>query len=222
MFSWGKGNRGQLGRVSQEWDSTPSPITKVIVRLQKNGKPIYEDPGNIQQICAGMMHCAALDDENNVFVWGKHLLTKLPGQEKKRKKSHDAMVPVILTGLPPNLKIEKVTCGSHHTAVLMEDGSVWATGISKDTKELILDPICIVPAGVIDMPVRYFAAHMDRTTIIGFDGRQVFQVHLWSDPEYREWALFTPVWIQNLLDSDPKLQIREVHRSWMHSVAVTD
>jgi hypothetical protein len=69
---------------------------------------------------------------------------------------------------------------------------MWAVGVSSDTKEPMHTAVCKIPAGVIDMPVHQFVAHMDRTTIIGADGRQVFQVHLWKETEIREFALFTP------------------------------
>ena len=223
LFAWGKGERGQLGQEAiQNSINCAVPIKKAIILRGENNKPIYHELGKIKQIGAGMIHSAALDGNNNVYVWGKNLLPKVAGQENLDKTALDAKLPLQLTGLPANLKVEQIACGSHHTAVLLEDGSVWATGVSSDTKEAILVATCLIPAGVVTLPVRHFAAHMDRTSIVGADGRQVFQVNLWSSPDLQEYSVFTPIWIQNLLDTDPTLQIREVHRSWLQSVAITD
>jgi hypothetical protein len=108
--------------------------------------------------------------------------------------------------------------------MLLDDGSVWCVGIASDTREPIHDPVELLPADVAAdlLPLRQFAAHMDRTTLVGEDGRTVLQVHLWSDPDLREYAAFSPAWIDRLLEDDPGLRIRQVHRSWIHSLAVTE
>jgi alpha-tubulin suppressor-like RCC1 family protein len=141
------------------------------------------------------------------------------GDDVGRKAASDAVLPCVLH-LPR--KVEQIACGSHHTAMLLEDGSVWAVGISSDTKEPIHYPVQLIPAGVVEMPVQQFAAHMDRTTIVGRSGRQVLQVNLWKDPELREYGVFTPSWVDRLLRDDEKIRVREVHRSWVHSVVLTD
>jgi alpha-tubulin suppressor-like RCC1 family protein len=169
-----------------------------------------------------MIHSAALEeDSNHVFVWGKHAIPLQPNSEPGKIAS-DARLPVRLSGLPENLKVLRVACGSHHTAVLLEDGSVWAVGVTTDTKQPLHTPVQLIEPGVVDMPVRQFAAHMDRTTVIGASGRQVLQVHLWEDEDNQEYAVFTPAWVDLLLDGDSALRIREVHRSWLHTVVVTD
>jgi alpha-tubulin suppressor-like RCC1 family protein len=134
----------------------------------------------------------------------------------------DSRIPSILTGLPEGSTVEQIACGSHHTSVLLSDGSVWAVGISADTKTPMHDPIELIPKGILQLPVRQFDAHMDRTTVVGADGRQVLQVHLWSDPELREFAIFTPPYVDRLLDEHETMRIREIHRSWKHTIIVTD
>lgn len=223
LFAWGKGERGQLGQdVMHNYLHTAVPIKKAIAIMPDTGKPIYHSLRNVLQIDAGMLHSAALDDDNNVYTWGKNVLPNFTGRSTVGQNPFDAKLPIQLKGLPPHLGVERIACGSHHTSVLMEDGSVWAIGVSSDTKEIIHDAVCMIPAGIVDLPVRQFAAHMDRTTVVGADGRQVFQVNLWKDANLQEFALFTPSWIQNLLDSDDDIRVREVHRSWLHSVVVTD
>lgn len=231
VFCWGKGERGQLGQEALMGEShTALPVKKAfsfadnedpVSALQGNNKPIYEEIGKVRQVAAGMIHCAALTDDNRVLIWGKHVLPVF-GEDMGKKVASDATLPFVLNGLPPTLRVERIACGSHHTAMLMEDGSVWAVGVASDDKTPIHVPVQLVPPGVIEMPVRQFAAHMDRTTIVGHSGRTVHQVHLWKDPEIQEYALFTPPWLDQLLLQDGNLTIREVHRSWVHSVVLTD
>lgn len=229
-FCWGKGEDGQLGQEKVMLEShTALPVKRVFAFEDaglededlSNRKPIFKTVGKIVAVSAGMVHSAALTDEGQVLLWGKFVLPAI-GEDVGKRPASNALMPNILQGLPSGLKVLHISCGSHHTSMLLEDGSVWAVGISSDNKEPIHQPVCLIPAGVVELPVRQFAAHMDRTTVVGASGRQVLQVNLWSDPSLREFAVFTPFWIDHLLTSDKALTIREVHRSWVHSVAVTD
>ena len=231
VFSWGKGERGQLGHELGATDSKEShtaiPIQRTLLSTQDDqGRPVYRALGKVSQVAAGMIHSAALEqDSNTVFVWGKNLLPLQPNDqeaERRGRNASDARLPVRLRGLPENLQVLQVACGSHHTAILLEDGSVWAIGVATDTKEFVHTPTCLIEAGVIELPVRQFAAHMDRTTVVDAAG-QVSQVHLWKDEENRDYAIFTPAWVDELLDTcEPGTRIREVHRSWLHTVIVTE
>jgi hypothetical protein len=220
VFSWGKGDRGQLGQeaVTSETD-TATPIRKAF-SMGSDGQPTPFALGPVKQIASGMLHSCLLTEDNQVAIWGKHVLRPL--SDDKSKVALDSRIPAVLTGLPEGLIVEQIACGSHHTALLLSDGSVWAVGISSDTKQPILDPVELIPKGTIELPVRQFAAHMDRTTVVGAGGRQVLQVHLWEDPELREYAIFTPPYIDRLLDENKSTRIREIHRSWKHTVIVTD
>ena len=219
LFAWGKGERGQLGQEIQLSEShTAMPIRKALTHVDAIGKPTYQKIGKVIQISCGLLHSAALDDNNQVMLWGKHVLSPLPTD--KGSLASDARVPVILEGLPDK-RVVQIECGSHHTSVLMEDGSVYAVGVSSDTKVPMLTPVELIPPGFVQMPVKQFSAHMDRTTIVPSDGSTVHQVHLWEDESLQEYAIFTPTWIDRLLEEE-SLSISQVHRSWMHSVVVTD
>ena len=235
MFAFGKGDRGQLGQeIVMSESHSALPIRKVLrlgdLRAAEDGsslnvKPTYEAIGRIEQVAAGMIHSAALDEHNQVLLWGKNILPKSFVEEDDPKSlAADARLPVIVEGLPKDLRVEQIACGTHHTAILLEDGSVWAMGISSDTKVPIHSPVMLIPPGVVERPIRQFAAHMDRTTIVAGSDKepQVLQVHLWEDPELQEYALFTPAWVDRLLEEEPNLRIREVHRGWIHTVVVTD
>jgi alpha-tubulin suppressor-like RCC1 family protein len=236
MFCWGKGERGQLGQGRSMMESHTALPVKRAVSLDTvhaevkttakdtsrgNLKPKYEPVGKVLQIAVGMIHSAALTVDNRVLIWGKNMLPPF-GDDVGKKSASDALLPLVLSGLNPQLKVEKIACGSHHTAVLLEDGSVWAVGISSDTSEPMHEPTMLIPPGVVEMPVRQFGAHMDRTTVVGSSGRQVLQVSLWKDKDLQEFAAFTPSWLDRILQSDERTRIREVHRGWLHSVVVTD
>jgi Regulator of chromosome condensation (RCC1) repeat len=236
VFSWGKGERGQLGHDTVESESPSAiPILKAVSLEQmtsaldtrsvnsENVRPdAYHRLGRVSQISAGMIHSAALEVETNqVFIWGKNTVPPI-GNDENSKQASDARLPVLLSGLPKEKTVLRLSCGSHHTSVLLDDGSVWAVGVATDTKVPVHEPVCLIEAGIIDLPtLTQFAAHMDRTTVVFGDGRQVLQVHLWSDVGNQKAAIFSPAWLDELLENDSDLQIREVHRSWLHTAVVT-
>lgn len=223
------GSYRQLGHDTFPGESHTARPLKRGVSLDQEGKPSYHSIARVEQIDSGMIHCAALTSDNEVMVWGKNSLPPNVNDSNDVTARaadptlNDARLPLILKkSWPDHLKILQIACGSHHTSMLLEDGSVWAIGVSTDTKEPRFEPIQLIPPGVVDLPVRQFAAHMDRTTVVGADGRQVLQVQLWKDPELQEVAVFTPAWIDRLLEEDPNMTVRQVHRGWIHSVVETD
>lgn len=225
VFCWGKGERGQLG---QDYLTTQAPSSLIVPKAytlsERQGgrqKPIYREIGEVVQVDAGMVHSAALTVDNEVLLWGKHVIPPLPNDAALGRTASDSKIPCLLTGLPDKT-ILQISCGSHHTSILFDDGSVYGVGLSTDTKVPLHEPVELIPPGVVDLPVRQFASHMDRTTVVGADGRQVWQVHLWEDPELRDYALFTPGWVDRLLEEDSSVRIAQVHRSWLHTVILTD
>ena len=230
LYSWGKGDRSQLGQDATAGnfgisnDGTVSEFARHVRKayeLDGEERPDYFFFPKAVQVASGFHHGAALTDTNQVYVWGKNVIRPLAQDRKQKKVASDSRAPTPIKGLPPTLQVIKIACGSHHTAMLMEDGSVYAVGISTDvSNDIIFDPILCVPPGTIDMPVRQFEAHFDRTTIVGKDGTQVLQFHLWHDPELREYGVFTPFWVDAMLENN--LRIRSVHRGWLHTLVVTD
>ncbi|KAL3944590.1 MAG: hypothetical protein SGBAC_001356 [Bacillariaceae sp.] len=203
LFSWGKGSRGQLGReMDADQDSTARRLNLDF---------------NVVQIAAGNHHGALLTEDNEVFIWGKNM-GRVSEDEESSKKSVDAEVPEEVVGLPMNKKVLQISCGSHHTSILMDDGSVYGIGIASDEAVTLLDPIETIPAGTIELPVKQFEAHFDRTTVIDSQG-QVLQFHLWKDETLREHAFFTPAYVDALLDQDQSIEA--IHRGWLHTIIVT-
>lgn len=226
VFCWGKGERGQLG---QDYMTAQSPHALSVskgyslaeIKTGSRQKPHYREMGRAVQVTAGMVHSAALTADNEVLIWGKHVIPPLPTDAEQGRTASDSKLPCLLQGLPDK-KVVKIASGSHHTAILLEDGSVYGVGVSTDTKEPMHIPLELIPPGIVEMPVRQFAAHMDRTTVVGADGQQVLQVHLWENPDYQAYALFTPGWVDRLLEEDSQTRIKAVHRGWLHTVIHTD
>mmetsp|Transcript_50461 Transcript_50461/g.57129 ORF Transcript_50461/g.57129 Transcript_50461/m.57129 type:complete len:537 (-) Transcript_50461:31-1641(-) len=221
VYSWGKANRGQLGRTV---DADQDPWARSI--------KINDDNLRVVEIGAGFHHGALLTDDGKVFIWGKSMSRSdndnaFDDDDEEINRTADlgdARTPQQVIGLTATndneaMKVQRISCGSHHTAILMEDGSVYAIGIASDEPVPILDPVELIPAGVLNLPIRQFEAHHDRTTVIDGQG-MVYQAHLWKDEILRDYAYFTPSYVETLLDEGRT--IKSIHRGWRHTIIVTN
>ena len=215
IFAWGKGNRGQLGIDVGEEES--SEFGRWINRICKTQEQDEENMINIFQvkhIAAGMHHGAIVLDDNQVYVWGKYQSPRLK-DSKESVQAYDANFPIPVIGLP-ELQVIDLSCGTHHTSVLLEDGSIWAFGLATDDMKPIHSPVQLCASGMLQMPLKHFESHFDRTTVVD-SNHDVYQMNLWSNPELQHYAVFSPTW----LDLFPDKKIQSVHRSWLHTLIVT-
>jgi len=210
VYSWGKSNRGQLGR---EIESDQDCIARQIQLENMNTNT--KKKKRVIQIASGLHHGALLTDENEVYIWGKNMM-----MDKDTQKPKDVTIPRLLTttGRLPNENIKGIACGSHHTAILMEDGSLYAMGIASDEAVLLSDPVLLLEPGLIEFPLRQFTAHHDRTTIIDNTGL-VLEAQLWKDERLQEYAAFTPSYVDALEAEGHSIQA--IHRGWLHTLIVT-
>ena len=170
---------------------------------------------------AGWNHSAAITESNHVWVWGKNAIAEIDDKDESVLKAKDAPAPTMVQGLPSGVGVKNVSCGSHHTAILMEDNSIYAIGISTDTVEPISQTaVQIIPPGILDTPIQQFTSHFDRTTIVAENGRQVLEVQLWSTEELRETAVFEPEWVEPFFDNNNK-GIQQVERGWLHTTLIS-
>ncbi len=233
LFGWGKGARGQLGNsryISEDVDDGKEstidlefaaiPIDEFEVMTADSRSRLIGNDAKIINISAGWNHSAAITGSNHVYVWGKNALAEIG--DDGQLKAVDAPAPTPVEGLPNNLEIIDVSCGSHHTSILMEDGSVYAIGISTDTaKPIGQKAVQIIPTGLIDTPIKQFSSHFDRTTIVaGNDGEQVLEVQLWSTEDLRNGAIFEPEWVESLTQDGAKIKM--VQRGWLHTIVLTE
>lgn len=222
VYSWGKASRGQLGRVV---DSDQDPWARPIKINSENHRVV--------EIGAGFHHGALRTEDDKVFIWGKNM-SRGPNHSSGVDDNKDpisigtadlldAREPEQILGLPSTsgseaLKVQRISCGSHHTSILMDDGSVFAVGIASDKAIPILDPVELIPSGVLDLPIRHFEAHYDRTSVIDNKG-MVYQAHLWNDKTLQDYAYFNPSFVDSLLDEGHIIQ--SIHRGWRHTIIVT-
>ena len=205
IYSWGKGERGQLGRDLIGEGGTPyfetlQPVESLI-------------PTPVMELSCGLNHSACLTNDNRLWIWGKYTH---PDNDRQ-----DSMLPRPIDFLE-NSTIQRISCGSHHTAILLDNGSIYAVGITTDTVQPIMDqPVQLVPPGIISPnDIVQFQSHFDRTTIVTSD-HQVWEVQL-MQPNHNDnnKVYFQPTWQKHLTEESNQL-IHSVHRGWLHTLVVT-
>nr|XP_020140155.1 E3 ISG15--protein ligase HERC5-like isoform X1 [Microcebus murinus] len=110
LFAWGQNLHGQLG-LGSTFPSTPTP--QMVDRLA--GVPLV-------QISAGEAHSMALSMSGNIYSWGNNEFGQLGLGHTENKDS-----PSLIEALD-NQKVEFLTCGGFHTALLTKDGLVFTFG----------------------------------------------------------------------------------------------
>jgi alpha-tubulin suppressor-like RCC1 family protein len=173
----------------------------------------------IAHIAAGFNHCACVTTCNRVFLWGKNMKGRNPSKTEPAEgqdtdggssKFADCNKPRAVPGLPPKSIILDVKCGSHHTSVLLDDGSVWAIGVATDNGEPMLDGFVEIvpsPPHLDHYSSTTLSCGYDRTIVVrkGTDGecKEVREVQLWSDEELREDddAVVEPQWMGQFSES---------------------
>lgn len=204
-----KGSRGQLGHGDNDSLQKALPIS-------------FFQQMKVLKASAGYNHSSCFTDENEAYTWGK--ITTFDDEGKVA----DSFSPIRMKGLPKNLEIVDISCGSHHTSVLMEDGSVYAIGIATDNNAPILEEaVQIIPPNEEFTNPKQFESHFDRTTIIPCNGESALEVQLWSDEELRSDAAFIPTsiqfwraWKDSSGSQDQKIKF--LSRGWQHSVLVIE
>ncbi|KAG8511650.1 E3 ISG15--protein ligase HERC5 [Galemys pyrenaicus] len=113
LFAWGQNLHGQLG-VGRKFASMPTP--QIVEQL--SGVPLV-------QISAGEAHSMALSMSGNVYSWGRNDFGQL-GLGHIDDKDFPSLIECL-----DNQKVEFLTCGGFHTALLTKDGLVFTFGAGK-------------------------------------------------------------------------------------------
>ncbi|XP_060810402.1 serine/threonine-protein kinase Nek9 [Amyelois transitella] len=128
VYTWGNGRRLQLGHGDLDNLETPTEV-EALAGIK------------IVKICAGGWHSAALSEFGDLYVWGWNDMGQL-GTRSKDEEETDASLPNSF-GLPTlvdiydsnreivNANVKDIACGSRHTAIILEDNSVWTSGCNK-------------------------------------------------------------------------------------------
>lgn len=255
VFCWGKGERGQLGQGrrladdddAQGQDDEPNenrtfehalhvenfydPSATKSAKEDIYAPLLSQSDSKIGLISAGMNFSLAVTSSNLPYIWGKNCV---PNQSYsasdfniRAKPVEDSTYPRYIPGLPNNLQIIKVACGTHHAAMLLEDGSIWAVGVATDSPVPMWDEaVEILSPGIVDTSeIISFQAGFDRTVIVyGLESgkRQVIEIQLWSSEELRQFGAVRPPYLDWLLQEEGSQKVLSVHRGWMHTVVVTE
>uniref|UniRef100_H0XH44 HECT and RLD domain containing E3 ubiquitin protein ligase 5 n=1 Tax=Otolemur garnettii TaxID=30611 RepID=H0XH44_OTOGA len=113
LFAWGQNLHGQLG-LGMVFPSTPTPQRVETLA----GVPLV-------QISAGEAHSMALSMAGNIYSWGKNEFGQLGLGHTTGEAS-----PSLIEALDDQ-RVEFLTCGGSHTALLTEDGLVFTFGAGK-------------------------------------------------------------------------------------------
>lgn len=110
LFAWGQNLHGQIG-VGRRFPSTSTP--QMVEHLI--GVPLV-------QISAGEAYSMALSMSGNIYSWGKNDCGQLGLGHTEEKDS-----PSLIEALDGQ-KVEFLSCGGSHTALLTQDGMVFTFG----------------------------------------------------------------------------------------------
>jgi len=192
---------------------------------------LSQNDSKIRLVSAGMNFTLAVTESNLPYIWGKNICINPnyseTGINLRSKPVEDSTYPRYIPGLPPNLRIERVACGTHHASMLLEDGSIWAVGIATDRPVPLWDEaVEILAPELVQMDeLVSFTAGFDRTAVVyGSDSgrRQAIEIQLWSNEEFRQNGAVRPSWLDWLESQDANRKVCSFHRGWMHSVVVTE
>ncbi|CDK24573.1 unnamed protein product [Kuraishia capsulata CBS 1993] len=147
VFVWGTGSMCELGLG-------PAASTKEVKRPRLNPLLKKEDVG-IVDFAAGGMHTLALDHNNQVWSWGTNdsgvLGRDTSNATSEKLKDMDAAdsddedgdlnelesTPGLVQGLPSDLKIVQLAATDNLSAVLLENGEVYAWGTFRCNEGLL-------------------------------------------------------------------------------------
>ena len=111
LYTWGRGDEGQLGHGNRESSSTP----KIVDSFAKENCPIVK-------IACGRSHSVAVNNDGSVFTWGC-------GDDGQlgRGDTRSICEPHRITAFDGQ-RIATVECGSRHTLALDSMGRVYSWG----------------------------------------------------------------------------------------------
>ncbi len=115
IYTWGQNNYGQLGlgRSSQQLKVNLPTELKLRDKVVEN-------------IYAGEDHCGCVTKNGEGYIWGYGIDGRLGN---KNMMNQNAPVKI---NIKDDVKIKKISCGGHHTAILTEFGDLYMCGNGRD------------------------------------------------------------------------------------------
>ncbi|KAM3194162.1 hypothetical protein ACQJBY_070677 [Aegilops geniculata] len=109
LFTWGDGNKGQLGHADRETRLIPACVES----LHKL---------SFCQVACGYDFTAALSTSGQVYTMGSNAFGQLG------KPTIDGKLPTVVKGSISSSCVEEIACGSHHVALLTSKARVYTWG----------------------------------------------------------------------------------------------
>ncbi|RLN71609.1 hypothetical protein BBJ28_00007494 [Nothophytophthora sp. Chile5] len=106
VFTWGKGERGQLGFGT---GNTDAPQELIALKDKK-----------VASVSAGFNHSCAVTEDGELFVWGKLLNPK-----GKAESNGDQITPRLVR---TSDAVQMLTCSQFHTTFITADEKIWLVG----------------------------------------------------------------------------------------------
>lgn len=118
LFSWGRGEEGQLGLGDYNQRLTPTQVEDVEVR----------------EISSGLLHSFVLTVQNKLISFGSNSRGQLGISIEIKQECNPTTVP-----FTSNSFIKEIFCGDENTSIMMMDGEVFVTGDNSNNQLLIVD-----------------------------------------------------------------------------------
>jgi alpha-tubulin suppressor-like RCC1 family protein len=130
LFSWGRGDRGQLGLGLHDKDSYMAPAR--LLGTERDPHRFLDK--KVTRIEANMSHSACVDEDGQLFIWGKMQSTnpkekRIDGDvmDDQRMPREVFIMPSEDQQSPP--KVTAITAGQAHFSFLTDDGRIHMIGM---------------------------------------------------------------------------------------------
>ncbi|KAH8739390.1 uvb-resistance protein uvr8 [Cryptosporidium ryanae] len=115
LYTWGCGKNGKLGHGLMELS-----VSNNFVSEPMRVKSLIDE--SVTQVSCGSYHTGCLTSGKKAYTWGLGLQGRLGHGD-----TSDVFSPKLIETLA-GLSIKEISCGGHHTGVLMGDGKVYMFG----------------------------------------------------------------------------------------------
>lgn len=123
LWSFGRGEKGQLGLETREHDQRPARAHGQMPALVGNTFEVFEGVA-VVMVAAGKKHAACVTSEGTLWTWGAGEYGKLGHGDEEKRLRPERLGNERFGGSP----VMMVACGDDHSLVLTADGLVWSCG----------------------------------------------------------------------------------------------